>query len=122
LAVKSGGKVHLQSRNGNDFSARYPNIAKALASLPDETAVDGEVVALDPQEGRPSMRYRTMARPPHLYIYIFDLLHLSGKSLMETAFDLTARSITEARSVETRRADSIFAGTLRRDSQVSFSR
>jgi ATP-dependent DNA ligase len=46
-AIKSGGKVHLRSRNGNDFSARYPSISKALAHMPDETVIDGEIVALD---------------------------------------------------------------------------
>jgi bifunctional non-homologous end joining protein LigD len=53
LAIKSGGKVHLRSRNDNDFSLRYPAIVKALASMPDETVIDGEVVALD-EDGRPS--------------------------------------------------------------------
>jgi hypothetical protein len=43
LAIKSGGRVQLRSRNNNDFSARYPSLVKALSSLPDETFVDGEV-------------------------------------------------------------------------------
>jgi ATP-dependent DNA ligase len=47
LAIKSGGRVQLRSRNDNDFSVRYPAIAKALQSMPDETVIDGEVVALD---------------------------------------------------------------------------
>jgi bifunctional non-homologous end joining protein LigD len=47
VAFKTGGKVQLRSRNNNDFSARYPAIATALAKLPDETVIDGEVVALD---------------------------------------------------------------------------
>jgi ATP-dependent DNA ligase len=47
LAIKSGGRVQLRSRNNNDFSARYRDITAALQSLPDETVIDGEVVALD---------------------------------------------------------------------------
>ena len=47
LAIKTGGTVRLVSRNDNDFSRRYPSIVKALRELPDETVIDGEVVALD---------------------------------------------------------------------------
>src|SRR5262245_54297712 len=53
VAYKSGGTVHLRSRNQNDFTGRYPGIPRGLANLPDETVLDGEVVALD-AAGRPS--------------------------------------------------------------------
>jgi len=36
IAIKAGGHVRLRSRNDNDFTARYPAIAKALQSLPDK--------------------------------------------------------------------------------------
>jgi hypothetical protein len=52
-AVKTQGKVHLRSRNNKDFNQKYPTIVKALAGMPDETVVDGEVVALD-ESGHPS--------------------------------------------------------------------
>jgi bifunctional non-homologous end joining protein LigD len=42
LAIKSGGKVKLRSRNYNDFNARYPGIVKALTPMPDDTVIDGE--------------------------------------------------------------------------------
>ena len=68
LAVKSGGNVQLRSRNDNDFAARYANVTKALGAMPDETVIDGEVVALD-QDGKPSlMPYRITA---HLQAHCF---------------------------------------------------
>ena len=53
LGINSAGRVQLRSRNDNDFSVRYPAIVRALATLPSETVVGGEVVALD-ESGRPS--------------------------------------------------------------------
>jgi len=83
LAIKTGGKVHLRSRNDNDFSARYPGIAKALAHMPDETVIDGEIVALD-ESGRPSFNslqnYGSTGAP--LHFFIFDVLILKGKDVM----------------------------------------
>ena len=83
LAIKSGGKVHLRSRNDNDFNARYPGIVKALAPMPDETVIDGEVVALDP-DGKPSFNllqnYGSAGAP--LHFFIFDVLVLKGKDVM----------------------------------------
>jgi ATP-dependent DNA ligase len=47
VAFKTGGKVHLRSRNDNDFGARYGQVLRGLAGMPLETIIDGEVVALD---------------------------------------------------------------------------
>jgi DNA ligase D-like protein (predicted ligase) len=83
LAMKSGGKVQLRSRNDNDFNVRYPGIVKALATMPDETIIDGEVVALD-NDGKPSFNtlqnYGSAGAP--LHFYIFDLLILKGRDVM----------------------------------------
>jgi DNA ligase D-like protein (predicted ligase) len=81
-AIKTGGHVHLRSRNDNDFNIRYPAIVKALAPLPDETVIDGEVVALD-ENGKPSFNtlqnYASAGAP--LHYFIFDLLVLKGKDV-----------------------------------------
>ena len=53
IAFKTGGKAYLRSRNHNDFSIRYSAVMKGLTKLPDETVIDGEVIALD-DDGRPS--------------------------------------------------------------------
>lgn len=72
LAIKTGGKLQLRSRNDNDFIVRYPALAKALAAIPDETVIDGEVVALDQGANRLSTPYRTTDLPAHLCISLFS--------------------------------------------------
>ena len=83
LAIKSGGKVHLRSRNDNDFNGRYPGVVKALRAMPDDTVIDGEVVALDP-DGKPSFNllqnYSSAGTP--LHFFIFDVLVLKGQDVM----------------------------------------
>jgi len=75
VAIKTDGKVLLRSRNNKDFNSRYPAVAKALAALPDETVIDGEVVALD-ASGRPSfsiVQNHGSSGAPIVY-YVFDVL------------------------------------------------
>lgn len=81
IAFKTGGRVHLRSRNDNDFSVRYLGIVKALAPIPDDTVIDGEVVALD-ADGKSSFNnpqnFGSGQAP--LHFYIFDLMVPSGIS------------------------------------------
>ena len=81
LAIKTGGKVRLRSRNDKDFNSRFPVIANALAAMPDETVIEGEIVALD-SAGRPSFsalqNYGAGDIP--LVYYIFDVLILAGRT------------------------------------------
>ena len=52
LAIKTKGMVRLVSRNNNDFTRKYPGVVKVLAAMPDDTILDGEVLALCLQEAR----------------------------------------------------------------------
>ena len=82
VAFKSRGMVHLRSRNNKDFTITYPSIVRGLQGLPDDTVIDGEVVAFD-EEGRPSfsaLQNHESATP--LVFYVFDVMVLGGKDVM----------------------------------------
>jgi bifunctional non-homologous end joining protein LigD len=54
IASKTNGEALLLTRNGNDYTAVFPEIARAIKALPiDEFIIDGEVVCLD-TDGKPS--------------------------------------------------------------------
>jgi DNA ligase D-like protein (predicted ligase) len=97
IAFKTSGKLQLRSRNDNDMVARYPVIAKALAKLPDDTVVDGELAALD-AAGRPSFNllqnYGNSTGP--LVYFVFDVLVLSGRDLKKETLE-TRRGLLEQR-------------------------
>jgi ATP-dependent DNA ligase len=81
-AIKSGGRVHLRSRNDKDFNTKYPSIVKALAAMPDETVIDGEIVALD-GSGRPCFNaLQNHSAGANLVYYVFDVMILADKDVM----------------------------------------
>jgi bifunctional non-homologous end joining protein LigD len=85
LGLKSGAAVRLYSRNGKDFSQRFPAVTRALEALPDETLIDGEVVAVD-ENGRPSFSsLQNFDRAP--VFYAFDLPILAGEDLKQRPLD-----------------------------------
>ncbi|MBW3556961.1 MAG: non-homologous end-joining DNA ligase [Actinobacteria bacterium] len=93
VAYLRDGSLHLESRNLNDITARYPEVHGLAGACPGHDMVlDGEVVAFD-EEGRPSFSLlqtrmhlsgeRDVASRvglcPLAYL-IFDLLHVDGRS------------------------------------------
>jgi bifunctional non-homologous end joining protein LigD len=98
LGVKSGPAARLLTRNGNDATRSFPELARALRALPVEDAIiDGEVVMHDEaglprfqrlqqraQLRRPLEIKRASLRLPATF-YAFDLLGLIGYDLRSLA-------------------------------------
>lgn len=82
------GTVRLWTRNQKDWTAKFPNVVKALQKLRVQSAIlDGEVVALD-SSGRSS--FQTLQQAIHktsgkgLVLEVFDVIYLEGFNLTRT--------------------------------------
>ena len=86
------GEVRLLTRNGLDWTHKYPAIARAVAALPARQAyLDGELCGVRP-DGITSFSMIQLAsdagNAAGLVFFLFDLLYLDGE-------DLTARPLIE---------------------------
>jgi DNA ligase D-like protein (predicted ligase) len=81
-AVKKNGETALYSRRGNILNQKFPYVASALKALPDDTILDGEVVALD-EKGRSdfNLLQKFRSAESRIHYYVFDILALRGKYL-----------------------------------------
>ncbi len=75
------GKVRLYSRHQIDFTQKYSPITDALASIPHDCVIDGEIIAL--KGGRPDFHALQNYEDRHapLQYAVFDLLYLDGEDL-----------------------------------------
>jgi DNA ligase D-like protein (predicted ligase) len=93
LAFRDGDRVRLLSRNRQPLNGTYPELVDALiAQHTTRFVVDGEVVAF---EGRRTSFARLQSRlgitdpdvarasPVRVFYYLFDVLHLDGKSTVD---------------------------------------
>lgn len=94
------GHLHVESRNLNDITNRYPEIHPIVEALDGHAAVlDGEVVAFD-ESGRPSFGHlqrrmhlaneievrQRMGEVPIAYV-LFDILWVDGRTTMELPYE-----------------------------------
>jgi ATP-dependent DNA ligase len=77
------GKPILFSRRGKSLERKFPDAAQALSALPEGTAIDGEIVALD-DAGRPDFNLLTHSRSSagRIRFYVFDLLPFKNNDVM----------------------------------------
>ncbi|MFE2958248.1 non-homologous end-joining DNA ligase [Nocardia tengchongensis] len=98
IAVRDADGCSLFSRNGNDVSAAYPEIATAVKDLSGKGSLilDGEIVAQD-RDGVPSFgllqRRMHVARPGEALIaevpvrfFVFDVLRVNGLDVMAETY------------------------------------
>ena len=94
LAFLADGEVRLRTRNGNDWTRKFPSLYAAVKKLKAKSAVlDMEAVILD-AAGKSSFQALQQAlgdggNYQSIQGYVFDLLYLDGKDL--TGQPLTAR-------------------------------
>src|SRR5689334_7888847 len=85
IARESQGEAKLTSRQGNDLTQRFSQVAKEIpkAVKTPDCVLDGEVSALD-ESGRSSFSLMQQGKPgtPSVY-YVFDLLELEGEPLVD---------------------------------------
>ena len=80
------GQACVFTRNGFDWSHRYPSIVRAAASLRCQSAIiDGEAIV---QNGDGASDFEALSsamrrQPLNIILYAFDLLHLDGKDLRQ---------------------------------------
>ncbi|HEY2074667.1 MAG TPA: DNA polymerase ligase N-terminal domain-containing protein, partial [Gaiellaceae bacterium] len=94
LGYVRGGEAKLVSRNGNDLTQRFANVARALghAARSPNCVVDGEVCALD-EQGRPSFSAMQQGKPGTPIVYeVFDVLEIDGRPVLD-------RPLTERREL-----------------------
>jgi bifunctional non-homologous end joining protein LigD len=85
VAVKREGKIRLFTRNGMDWTERFPSMSNLLSEVSDKDFVlDGEVVVYD-EKGRSSFGALQEAlaagKEGSMHYVAFDLLNFDGRSL-----------------------------------------
>jgi len=98
VAVKSDRGVNLFSRCHKSFNHQYPYLVEALNDLPEGTAVDGEIVALD-ESGRPNLNLLQSSRreASRIHYFIFDIPVCNNRDLKRLPLN-ERRKLLEFRS------------------------
>jgi len=87
LVEADHGRLRLQSRNGRDVTAEYPQLQALAEDLAEHHVIlDGEVVALD-EHGVPSFHeIQNRFRASRIQFWAFDILYLDGRSLLRAGY------------------------------------
>ena len=88
MARRNPACVRLLTRNGHDWSARYPLILEAVNRLKVRSVlIDEEAVACDDNGLAVFERLRRKREGRHVFLFAFDLLELNGEDLRREPFE-----------------------------------
>jgi len=82
MARRDSVGIRLLTRNGHDWSPRYPLIREAVNRLKVRSClIDGEAVACDENGLAVFERLRRKREGRHVFLYAFDLIELNGDDM-----------------------------------------
>jgi bifunctional non-homologous end joining protein LigD len=96
ILVIERGAVHAYTRNGHDWSERYPSIVARAKGLPCRSAIlDGEVIVQDERGASDfeALQSSLRKRGAPLIFYAFDLLHLDGRDCRDEPLAVRRRGL-----------------------------
>ena len=85
------GQARVFTRNGHDWSDRYPSIVQTAVNLPCQSAIiDGEAIVQDDNGASDfeALGSAIRQRPDSIILCAFDLMHLDGKDLRHEALSV----------------------------------
>ena len=89
IARRDARGVRLVTRNGNDFSARFPNVAAAVNALPVRSClIDGEAIVTDDRGLAVFEMIRNRRHEAATVLCAFDLIELDGEDLRRAPLEL----------------------------------
>lgn len=106
MAETVDGQLRVYNRNQVDVTVAYPDIVAGAEGLPDGLLLDGEITALDPTLGIPTLQAiaprihvtnpkkaaKLAAERPALFV-AFDLLRVDGESLVSLPYEERRRRL-----------------------------
>jgi bifunctional non-homologous end joining protein LigD len=96
MARRDAGGVRLLTRNGHDFTGRFPLIAAAVAALPVQSClIDGEAIACDDNGLAVFELIRRRRHADAVLLCAFDLLELDGEDLRRVPIEKRKRTLAK---------------------------
>ena len=119
MARRDGAGVRLLSRNGHDFTSRFPLVVAAVTALPAHSfLIDGEAIVTDDDGLAVFELIRRNRRAGRAVLCAFDLIELEGEDLRRVPIEHRKRKL--ARLVRTPRPGIVLNEHYDGDGEIVF--